>query len=103
MTTNKTTRRELLQGAALAAGAAAAASRTLSAQTDNSAWQQIFPAGFKNERVKTSGAEINVVHGGSGPPLLLFHGAPQSLVTWHIIAPDLAKEYSIYMCDLRGY
>jgi haloacetate dehalogenase len=33
----------------------------------------------------------------------LFHGAPQSLVTWNIIAPDLAKDYSIYMCDLRGY
>jgi len=104
MTQAKTTRRELLQATALVAGAAALASETLTAQSEeNSAWKQIFPAGFKNERVKTSGAEINVVHGGSGPPLLLFHGAPQSLVTWHIIAPDLAKDYSIYMCDLRGY
>ncbi len=103
MTDTKTTRRELLQTAALAAGAAAVASQTVSAQEDTSAWKQLYPAGFKNERVKTSGAEINVVYGGSGPPLLLFHGAPQCLVTWHIIAPDLAKEYSIYMCDLRGY
>lgn len=103
MTETITTRRELLQSTALAAGAAALVSQTVSAQSENSAWQQIFPAGFKNEKVKTSGAEINVVHGGSGPPLLLFHGAPQSLVTWHIIAPDLAKDYSIYMCDLRGY
>jgi len=103
MSDTKTTRRELLQTTVLAAGAAALAADTLSAQADGSAWKQIFPAGFKNERVKTSGAEINVVYGGSGPPVLLFHGAPQSLVTWNIIAPDLAKDYSIYMCDLRGY
>ena len=35
--------------------------------------------------------------------MLLFHGAPQSLVTWHLIAPDLAKDYTLVMCDLRGY
>jgi haloacetate dehalogenase len=33
----------------------------------------------------------------------LFHGAPQSLITWRLIAPDLAKDYTIVMCDLRGY
>lgn len=106
MSDTGTTRRELLQASALAAGAAVLASHTLTAQNapaEGEAWKQIFPAGFQNERVKTSGAEINVVHGGSGPPVLLFHGAPQSLVTWNIIAPDLAKDYSIYMCDLRGY
>ena len=99
------TRREVLQTTALAAGAAAIASKTLTAQeaAPGEAWKQIFPQGFKNERVKTSGAEINVVHGGSGPPLLLFHGAPQSLITWRLIAPDLAKDYSIYLADLRGY
>ena len=99
------TRREVLQTTALAAGAAAIASKTLTAQdaAPGEAWKQIFPQGFKNERVKTSGAEINVVHGGSGPPLLMFHGAPQSLITWRLIAPDLAKDYSIYLADLRGY
>jgi haloacetate dehalogenase len=62
-----------------------------------------FPAGFRNERVKTSGAEINAVIGGSGPPVLLFHGAPQSVITWRLIAPDLAKDFTLVMCDLRGY
>src|SRR6266566_6053295 len=48
-------------------------------------------------------APINVLIGGSGPPLLLFHGAPDSLITWRTIAPDLAKEYTLVLCDLRGY
>jgi haloacetate dehalogenase len=102
------TRRELLQKTALVAGAAVLVATKVSAQTpsenaDQAAWKKLFPAGFRNERIKTSGAEINAVIGGSGPPVLMFHGAPQSLVTWHIIAPDLAKDYTIVMCDLRGY
>ena len=44
-----------------------------------------FP-GFKSARVKTSGAEINLVHAGSGPPLLLMHGAPQTHVSMRLIA-----------------
>jgi len=55
-------------------------------------WEKLYP-GWKNQRIKTSGAEINAVIGGSGPPLLMFHGAPQSLITWRLIAADLAKEY----------
>ena len=35
--------------------------------------------------------------------MLLFHGAPESLITWRLIAPDLAKDYTLVMCDLRGY
>ncbi len=105
------TRRRLLQQAALATGAAAFAARKARAQSadantqssDEPAWKHLFPPGFRNERIKTSGAEINTVIGGSGPPVLMFHGAPQSLITWRLIAPDLAKEYTLVMCDLRGY
>jgi len=98
------TRREIIQQAVLVTGAAA----LLKAQSAPSApqepaWKHLFPAGFRNERIKTSGAEINAVIGGSGPPVLMFHGAPQSLITWRMIAPDLAKDYTIVMCDLRGY
>ena len=35
--------------------------------------------------------------------MLLFHGAPQSLITWRLIAADLAKEFTLVLCDLRGY
>jgi haloacetate dehalogenase len=105
--TSGATRRDLLQKTALAAGAAALALRQSRGQSsspsDEPAWRRLFPPGFRNERIKTSGAEINTVIGGSGPPVLLFHGAPQSLITWRLIAPDLAKEYTLVMCDLRGY
>ena len=74
-----------------------------SAASGEPAWKHLFPAGFRNERIKTSGAEINAVIGGSGPPVLMFHGAPQSLITWRLIAPDLAKDFTLVMCDLRGY
>src|SRR6266853_4425686 len=98
------TRRGRLQQTALAAGAAAFATQKASAQTSETpGWQHFFPPAFRNERIKTSGAEINAVIGGSGPPVLMFHGAPQSLITWRLIAPDFAKEFTLVMCDLRGY
>jgi len=96
------TRRRILQQAVLASGAAALMTKKAGAE-GGPAWQRLFPAGFRNERIKTSGAEINTVIGGSGPPVLMFHGAPQSLITWRLIAPDLAKDYTLVMCDLRGY
>lgn len=101
------TRRCLLQ-TALAAGAAGLAGVRARAQTTTAAGEQspcmkFFPRDFRNERIKTSGAEINTVIGGSGPPVLLFHGAPQSVISWRLIAPDLAKHFTLVMCDLRGY
>ena len=101
---NTRTRRRLLQQTALAAGAAAFTTQKAFAQTSETpGWQHFFPPAFRNERIKTSGAEINAVIGGSGPPVLMFHGAPQSLITWRLIAPDFAKEFTLVMCDLRGY
>ena len=99
------TRRQMLQQAALAGGAAAFLQKKAGAETPAgpSPCMKFFSSGFRNERIKTSGAEINAVIGGSGPPLLLFHGAPQSVITWRLIADDLAKDYSLVMCDLRGY
>lgn len=61
-----------------------------------------FP-GFKPIRIATSGAEINGVIGGSGPPLLLLHGWPQSHVEWHRVAPVLARHFTVIATDLRGY
>jgi haloacetate dehalogenase len=65
-------------------------------------WRTLYP-GFRNERIRTTGAEINLVVGGAGPPLLMLHGAPDSLVTWHLIANDLARNHPIVLADLRGY
>ncbi|MFZ9678684.1 MAG: alpha/beta fold hydrolase [Quisquiliibacterium sp.] len=62
----------------------------------------LFP-GFKRRRIRTSGATINLVTAGSGEPVLLLHGYPQSLACWHRIAPELAKNYTVVCPDLRGY
>lgn len=63
---------------------------------------RFFP-GFTAETVKTSGAEIYVLKGGSGPPLLLLHGAPQTHLSWRLVAPELAKTHTVIVPDLRGY
>ena len=60
-------------------------------------------AGFKPMSIKTTGATINAVVGGSGPPLLLLHGHPQTHVMWHKVAPRLAEHFSVVAADLRGY
>jgi haloacetate dehalogenase len=59
--------------------------------------------GFKAQKIQTTGATINVVSGGQGPPLLLLHGNPETHVMWHKIAPRLATEFTIFAADLRGY
>jgi haloacetate dehalogenase len=58
---------------------------------------------FVSRRIKTAGAEINLVTGGSGPPLLLLHGYPQTHAMWHKIAPRLAQRFTVVCPDLRGY
>src|SRR5438067_2285880 len=99
-------RRELLKTAAAFATAAAGsvvAPPAAEAQDQAADTLHFFPAGFKHDKVQTSGATINVVRGGEGPPLLLIHGAPQSHVSWHKVAPDFAKDHTVVMPDLRGY
>lgn len=53
--------------------------------------------------VDTGQASIRIAHGGSGPPLLLLHGFPQTLAMWRDIAPVLAERFSVVCADLRGY
>jgi pimeloyl-ACP methyl ester carboxylesterase len=61
-----------------------------------------FP-GFERRRIATSGAEINLVSGGSGPLILLLHGYPQTHLMWRKLAPRLAAEFTVVVPDLRGY
>jgi haloacetate dehalogenase len=63
---------------------------------------QLLP-GFRRQRIRTSGAEINTLVGGNGPPLLLLHGHPQTVACWHKVAPALAKDFTVVLTDLRGY
>ncbi len=103
-------RRDLLRQvtAATAVSHLAAAARPARAQTASppaaatADTTRFFP-GFKGFSVQTTGAVINGVVGGQGPPLLLLHGAPQSHITWRRVAPSLAADYTVVVPDLRGY
>lgn len=46
---------------------------------------------------------LRVRHAGSGPPLLLLHGYPQTHKMWGKIAPALARDFTVVAPDLRGY
>ena len=59
--------------------------------------------GFEKRRVDAGECEINLVVGGSGPPLLLLHGYPQTHFMWHKVAPGLAERFTVVAADLRGY
>jgi haloacetate dehalogenase len=65
--------------------------------------QQLFP-GFQRHAVDVGdGVRIAAMVGGSGAPLLLLHGHPQTSVIWHRVAPILAEHCTVVAADLRGY
>jgi haloacetate dehalogenase len=59
--------------------------------------------GFEAVRVDTGRAEISVRRRGSGPPVLLLHGFPQTMLMWREVAPLLAADFTVVCADLRGY
>jgi haloacetate dehalogenase len=96
-------RRDLMTAVGAAGAAALLRPATGAAQAPSAGDTLKFFPGFTAARVKTSGAEINLVHAGSGPPLLLLHGAPQTHISWRQVAPELAKTHTVIVPDLRGY
>ncbi len=96
-------RRRFLEASlgAAVAGGLGAAPLPLAAQPA-AGGKEFFP-GFRREKIETSGTTINLVVGGSGPPVLLLHGFPATHLMWHRIAPELAKEFTVVAADLRGY
>lgn len=58
--------------------------------------------GFQYRRITTPNASVCVASAGSGPPLLLLHGYPQTHLAWHRIAPILAREFTVVAPDLPG-
>ena len=59
--------------------------------------------GFSLETIDVNGVGIGTRRAGSGPPLLLMHGNPQTHAMWHRVAPRLAEHFTIVATDLRGY
>ena len=60
-------------------------------------------AGFTRSQVAVTGTDIAVAVAGSGPPLLLLHGFPQTMAMWHRVAPLLTDYFTVVCADLRGY
>jgi haloacetate dehalogenase len=59
--------------------------------------------GFESSEIQTDETSIFVKRAGSGPPLLLLHGFPQTHVMWRGVAPLLAQNFTVVCADLRGY
>ena len=62
----------------------------------------LFPD-FESHWIEVNGVKIMTRKGGSGRPLLLLHGHPQTHAIWHRVAQQLAKTFTVVMTDLRGY
>lgn len=60
-------------------------------------------SGFCYHTHSANGVEVAYCIGGSGPPLLLLHGFPQTHMLWAQIAPKLAQNFTVVCADLRGY
>src|SRR6478609_4515038 len=58
---------------------------------------------FRIQTIDTGETTIFACSAGSGPPLLLLHGFPQTHLMWRDIAPRLARNFTVVCADLRGY
>jgi haloacetate dehalogenase len=59
--------------------------------------------GFQLSQVETGEVSLRVRHGGSGPPVLLMHGYPETHMMWAKVAEGLARDFTVICPDLRGY
>lgn len=60
--------------------------------------------GFETTRVEVAdGVSLNAAVGGSGDPLVLLHGFPQTHLIWRGVAAEVAGERTLICPDLRGY
>jgi haloacetate dehalogenase len=59
--------------------------------------------GFTQEIVTTDNGAVFLRRRGTGPPVLLLHGFPQTHVAWHLVAPALVERFTVIVADLPGY
>jgi haloacetate dehalogenase len=58
---------------------------------------------FTAAEIQTAKARIFLCRSGTGPPVLLLHGFPQTHLMWRSVAPMLARNFTVICADLRGY
>lgn len=59
--------------------------------------------GFESRTVETERGEVFARVGGSGSPVLLLHGYPQTHVIWHAVVDSLTTDHTVIVADLPGY
>jgi haloacetate dehalogenase len=59
--------------------------------------------GFTATNLQTAEGSIFVRSAGSGPPILLLHGFPETHLMWRGVAPLLTDRFTVVCADLRGY
>ncbi len=61
-----------------------------------------FDRTFSHHMADVNGVKLHFVKGGTGEPVVLLHGFPQTWFEWHRIMPALAERYTVIAPDLRG-
>jgi haloacetate dehalogenase len=59
--------------------------------------------GFEYRDVEAGPTSYRPGVAGDGAPVLLLHGFPETHYCWHRVAPGLAEEHTVVVCDLKGY
>ncbi|WP_405439058.1 alpha/beta hydrolase [Streptomyces avidinii] len=75
---------------------------SLAASLDDASLAASLDGGFTSHHAEVNGTRLHYVEGGSGEPLVLLGGWPQTWWQWHKVLPDLARRYRVIAVDLRG-
>jgi pimeloyl-ACP methyl ester carboxylesterase len=62
-----------------------------------------LPEGAVSREATVNGVRLHYVIAGSGDPLLLVHGWPETWYAWRKIIPVLAARFTVIAPDMRGY
>ncbi|HKY16747.1 MAG TPA: alpha/beta fold hydrolase, partial [Microthrixaceae bacterium] len=55
------------------------------------------------EHVDVDGVRIAYTRAGTGPPLVMVHGAPADSRTWQWMRPDLSRDHTVIAWDAPGF
>ena len=59
--------------------------------------------GFEYTDVEVGPTRYRPGVAGTGSPVLLLHGFPETHYCWHRVAPGLTEDHTVVACDLKGY
>jgi haloacetate dehalogenase len=64
---------------------------------------RLFFEGFETQVVSVPECDVYLKRAGTGFPVLLLHGYPETHVAWRHVADRLAKRFTVVVADLPGY